>query len=150
MEWWKIKSVLNQVLEYVILYNHPSCQPLFQTTKSNSSIFLKKFQTRNFLLVPLRAIFSGSMIQCHDNTCQSNVPRVVSRCSCLIFHEVWWLKNACSWRGRVIVCITYQLPVIHSLHWFTFVNDCGARRSSGCGVRFKSWNRAPPSEKLKN
>ena len=38
------------------------------------------------------------MIQRHDNIWQSNVPRFVSRCSCLVFHEMGWSSIACSKR----------------------------------------------------
>ena len=38
------------------------------------------------------------MNQQHDNIWQSNVPRFVSRCSCLVFHEVGWSSIACSKR----------------------------------------------------
>ena len=38
------------------------------------------------------------MIQRHDNIWQSNVPCFVSRCSCLVFHEMGWSSIACSKR----------------------------------------------------
>ena len=38
------------------------------------------------------------MNQQHDNIWQSNVPHVISRCSCLVFHEVGWSSIACSKR----------------------------------------------------
>ena len=41
---------------------------------------------------------SVNINQQHDNIWQSNVPRFVSRCSCLVFHEMGWSSIACSKR----------------------------------------------------
>ena len=53
--------------------------------------------------------------QQHDNIWQSNVPRFVSRCSCLVFHEVGWSSIACSKRLLVTRVVGLSAPPPPSL-----------------------------------
>ena len=92
-----------------------SCQPLFQTSKSYSSILAEKPLDKNSTLPPAKSSFRHHPICCRANRHHSNVPRFVSRCSCLVFHEVGWSSIACSKRLLVTRVVGLSAPPPPSL-----------------------------------
>ena len=72
------------------------------------------FEKMNFKqkssLPPAKSSSRHHPICCRANRHHSNVPRFVSRCSCLVFHEVGWSSIACSKRLLVTRVVGLSAP----------------------------------------
>ena len=77
--------------------------------------FERKISNRVCRLSPAKSSFRHHPICCRANRHHSNVPRFVSRCSCLVFHEVGWSSIACSKRLLVTRVVGLSAPPPASL-----------------------------------
>ena len=74
-----------------------------------------KISRQKSSLPPAKSSFRHHPIWCRANRHHSNVPRFVSRCSCLVFHEVGWSSIACSKRLLVTRVVGLSAPPPPSL-----------------------------------